>query len=69
MQVKDGKIYKANINQNKTPMVVLLLDKVDFRAKKPARNKKDITEWYKDLSTQKTAVLNVYANIRAPKHV
>ena len=69
MQVKDGKIYKANINQNKTQMVILLLDKVDFRAKKTARNKKDITEWYKDLSTQKTAVLNVYANIRAPKHV
>ena len=48
-------------------MAILFLDKVDFRAKKTTRNKKDNAEWNKDSSTQKTAVLNVYANIRAPK--
>ena len=44
LQIKDGNIYKANINQNKTQMAISLLDKVDFRAKKTTRNEKDITE-------------------------
>ena len=31
---KDEKIYYANINQRKVDMAILMLDKVDLRAKK-----------------------------------
>jgi len=33
------KIYHANINQNGPGMIILLSDKVDFRAKKITRNR------------------------------
>lgn len=36
-------MYYANINQKKAEVAILISNKVDFRAQKITRNKKDIT--------------------------
>lgn len=48
------KTYHANINRKKAGVAKLILDKVDFRAKKIIRGKEEYYIMIKGQSTQKT---------------